>query len=182
MNTNSNDFPSGDERMEERLWDYIDGVSSVKEKTMIDDLVLNNSAWKEKYAELLDITQLLNHTELDHPSVRFTRNVMEEIGRMQIAPAAKNYINNKVIWSIGIFFIVLIIGFLIYGFGQTEWTDGSSSSFTDKLNKVDYSKFFNNTWINIFMMINVILGLLLFDNYLTTKKAEMRKRAGSTNG
>jgi hypothetical protein len=68
----------------------------------------------------------------------------------------------------------MIVGFLIYGFGQTDWSAGGNTSVNlpVDLNKVDYSKFFNNTYVNIFMMVNIVLGLGLLDRYLSKKKAE----------
>ena len=160
------------EEMELKLWDYIDGSLPSSEKSTIDKLVEENAAWKSKYAELLELQQLIHSTELEHPSMRFTRNVMEEIAKYQIAPATKNYINNKIIWGIGIFFITIIVGFVIYGFSQVDWSDKSSSIIGVDLSKVDYSKFFNNTYINIFMMMNVVLGLMLLDRVLSNKRKQ----------
>src|SRR5580765_1072239 len=106
--------------IEDRLWNYIDGLTEGEEKSSIELLLESNIQWQRKYKELLEINQLLRSSELEEPSLRFTKNVMEEIARYQIAPATKAYINNKIIWGIGIFFITLIIGFLIYGFGQVD--------------------------------------------------------------
>jgi hypothetical protein len=102
---------------------------------------------------------------------------MEEIARLHIAPAAKNYINKNIIRGIAIFFIAMVIGFLVYGFGQVDWTAGSDSKLPIDLDKIDYSRFFNNTYVNIFMMINIILGLFLLDNYLANKRKKYRKEA-----
>ena len=161
--------------LEERLWEYIDGISSTEEKTMIEQLLQNDAAWKAKYRELLEVNQMLQSSELEAPSMRFTKNVMEVITKLHIAPAAKSYINNKIIWGLGIFFIVMIVGFLVYGFGQVDWTVQGDATFTDKLGTIDYSKFFNNTFVNAFMMINVVLGLFLLDNYLSNKRKQYRK-------
>lgn len=161
--------------LEERLWEYIDGISSAEEKTMIEQLLQNDAAWKAKYRELLEVNQILQSSDLEAPSMRFTKNVMEEITKLHIAPAAKSYINNKIIWGLGIFFIVMIVGFLVYGFGQVNWTVQGDATFTDKLGTIDYSKFFNNTLVNAFMMINVVLGLFLLDNYLSNKRKQYRK-------
>jgi len=109
--------------------------------------------------------------------LRFTKNVMEEITKYQIAPATKTYINNKIIWGIGLFFITLIIGFLIYGFGQVDWNAKGDNNLPVDIGKVDFSKFFNNTYVNIFMMINVVLGLMLLDRYLESKKKKIQKEA-----
>ena len=164
---------STDMNMEERLWDYIDGLSSTEEKSFVEQLIESNSEWRAKYAELLDAHQLLhNHLELDAPSMRFTQNVMEEIARLQIAPATKNYINSKIIWGIGIFFLTLLIGVIGYGLSQINWSSGGDTNLPVDLTKVNWDKMFNNTYTNAFIMINTVLGLMLIDMYLGKKKQE----------
>ena len=168
------------EQIEDRLWQYIDGLSDPAEKSAIDQLIIANIEWRKKYHELLEVHQLINDSPLDAPSLRFTRNVMEEITKYQVAPATKNYINKRVIWGIGIFFLVMITGFLIYGISQVNWNADNTASSTildqyNKLPKFDWSKFMTNTYTNIFMMINVVLGLILLDMYLQRKK-EMRAK------
>ena len=167
---------------EERLWDFIDGVSSPGERTVIEQLIQTDLEWKSKYNELLEVQQLLQSSELEAPSMRFTKNVMEEIAKLQIAPATRNYINKRIIWGIGAFFITIIIGFLVYGFGQIDWTaQGDSKLPVDLTNvdfsKVNYSKMFNNNLVNGFMMLNVILGLFLLDRYLANKRKKFHREA-----
>jgi hypothetical protein len=162
--------------MEERLWNFIDGTISVTEKTRIEQLLQSDIEWKTKYDELLQVNKLLQSSELEAPSLRFTKNVMEEIARLHIAPATKSYINKKIIWGIGFFFIAMLCGFLIYGFAQISLSSGEESAISKNLNKVDFSKFFNNTWINVLMMINIVIGLFLFDNYLSNKRKQFRKQ------
>lgn len=164
------------QNIEERLWNFIDGNVSTEEKTVIEQLLESNAEWKEKYQDLLHINTLLMSGDLEAPSLRFSKNVMEEIAKFQIAPATKSYINNKIIWGIGFFFIALLVGFLIYGFTQMTFTGGEESSLTKNLPKVDFSKFFNNSWVNAFMMINVVIGLVLLDNYFSSKRKEFRKQ------
>lgn len=169
--------PTGEE-MEIRLWEYIDGLSSASEKTVIEQLIKTSSEWKEKYGELLEVHQLMFSSDLEAPSMRFTKNVMEEITKHQIAPAAKTYIDKRVIWGIAIFFFTMIAGLLIYGFGQVTWT--SSDSRVDKyvdFDKINYSLFFNNTFMTVFMMMNLVLGLMLFDRYLANKRKRISKEA-----
>ncbi len=162
---------------EERLWDYIDGISSPQEKTVIEQLLESDAEWKARYSELLEVQQLLHSSELEAPSMRFTKNVMEEIAKLHIAPATKTYINKKIVWGIGIFFITLIVGFLVYGFGQVDWTVQGDSKLPVDFGKVDYSKIFSNTFVNAFMMINVILGLFLLDRFLASKRKKFREEA-----
>ena len=156
--------------MEARLWAYLDGQS--EETSEIEDLLQENKEWKEKYGELLELQTLMKDVELEQPSLRFTKNVMEEIARQQIAPAAKAYINKNIIWGIAAFFITVIIGFLGYAFSQITWTADqmTSNGIGNYLNGVDYSKMFSNHFVNGFMMLNVVLGLFLLDRFLNMKR------------
>lgn len=156
--------------MELRLWDYIDGISG--EASAVEKLIADNADWRAKYNELLDVQSLVQAVELEEPSLRFTRNVMEEIARTQIAPAAKTYINHKIIWGIAAFFLTVIVGFLVYGFSQVEWAGAGSDSSPVGIDftRVDYGRLFNNTFVNLFMMLNVLLGLMLLDRYLGAKR------------
>ena len=164
--------------MEDRLWDYIDGFSSPTERSAIEDLLANNRQWQEKYSELLDIHRLLDASELDAPSLRFTRNVMEEIARYHVAPATKTYINKNVIRGIGAFFLAMILGLVTFVVAQVKWkwngSTGKSIVSPDlglsKLNTVDLSKAINPAYVTLFMLIAVVMGFVLLDFYLQRKK------------
>lgn len=162
--------------MEDRLWDYIDGAGSAEERSAVEQLIATHLDWRAKHKELLDVHLLMsNHLELDEPSLRFTQNVMEEISKYHIAPAAKTYINKRVIWGISTFFVLSMIGFLIYGFAQITWTSSDGSPMPFDITKVDFDKlnfgkFFDSTSTTAFLMINTVLGLFLLDMYLGKKK------------
>lgn len=165
------------ENMDDRLWSYIDETASPGEISFIENMIATNLEWRTKYRELLELHQMVAaNIELDQPSMRFARNVMEEIGRLQIAPATKTYINKKIIWGIGLFFITLIVGFVVYGISQVNWLEGSNGTLPVDFSKVDYSRFFNNTYTSIFMMINVVLGLMLLDMYLRKRKKQFEEK------
>src|SRR3954465_9654687 len=94
--------------MEQRLWEYIDGISPIEERSVVETLIRENAQWRTLYQELLQVHQSLTDIDLEQPSMRFTKNVMEEIAKHHIAPATKAYINKKVIWGIAAFFILSI--------------------------------------------------------------------------
>lgn len=163
MNTQNN--------MEERLWDYIDGIADHQERTFIEQLIQSNQEWKSKHTELLEIHQLMHaHLDLEEPSMRFRQNVMEAIAREHIAPATKSYINNKIIWGLGGFFISMLVGLIVYSFAQVNWGNTSGESTLINMDRFDWSRVLNNTYTNIFIMVNVVLGLMLLDMYLNNKK------------
>jgi hypothetical protein len=168
-----------EETMEDRLWDYIDGLASAAEKTAVETLIAANAEWQRKYRELLNVHQLMAGSDLDAPSMRFTVNVMEEIARHHVAPATKTYINKNIIRSIGAFFLTLIAGLLIYFLRQVNWSSTASST-PDRhlpnidlgLDRVDYNKFSSNLPVTLFMLVTVILGFVLLDMYLQRTKNE----------
>jgi len=165
-----------EETMEDRLWDYIDGLSSPAEKSTVEALITANIEWQRKYKELLNVHQLMTSSDLDAPSMRFTRNVMDEIARYQVAPATKTYINKNVIRGIGGFFLCLIAGLLVYVFGQVKWTSPGASALKmpsvdlGGLDKIDYGRFFGSLPVTLFMLVVVVLGFGLLDLYLQRKK------------
>ena len=167
----------GDEDMELRLWEYIDGLTAPSELSAIEKLIAENIEWRAKYHELLEVHQLIATTELEQPSLRFTKNVMEEISNYNIAPATKEYINKKIIWAIAAFFITAIVSFVIYSFSQVDWSVADNTPLPFKVPKMDFSSLFTNTFINGFMMLNVILGLMLLDKYLANKKNKLIEQA-----
>jgi hypothetical protein len=169
---------NNNEEMEITLWEYIDGLSSESEKQKIETLIASNAEWQAKYKALLSLHTTIDLAELEQPSMRFTRNVMEEIGKLHIAPATREYINRRVIWSIVGFFITAILAYVIYGLSQVDWSAGSSTNLIPiDLSKVDYSPMLSNTYMNVFMMVNVIVGLLLLDRFLGQKIKRERDTA-----
>jgi len=161
-------------QMEERLWDFIDGMSDPDEQSLVRRLLAEDNAWQQRYQELMAVDEAMQHHELDAPSLRFTKNVMEQIALFHVAPATKTYINKNVIRGITAFFLIMIIGLLIYFFGQFHWTSTSTDNLVPQYsidaNKLNLGKALNNTYVNVFILINVILGFILLDKYLQNKK------------
>ena len=166
------------QNIEQQLWSYIDGFSSNEERTAIEKLIAANLEWKNKYQELLEVNQLMSSSELEQPSMRFTKNVMEQIAQYHIAPATKNYINKKIIWGLAGFFITLITVFVIYALAQVEidWNFKNNSKPLVDFSQVNYSKIFNNNVVNGFMMANVLLGLFLLDRVLANKRKKFQQQ------
>jgi hypothetical protein len=161
--------------IEQLLWNYIDNACDAEERKMIEAFLQNDNGWKKKYQELLHLNQLMHDSiELEEPSMRFAKNVMEEIAQLRIAPATKNYINKRIINCIAAFFIILICGLLIYGFSQINLSGTGNNSSRFDLYKLDVSKYFNKQFLNIFLMLNVVLGLILFDRIFGKRKSKPR--------
>ncbi|NCU06253.1 MAG: hypothetical protein GXC73_20035 [Chitinophagaceae bacterium] len=157
------------QQMEEKIWGYIDGTSAKEEVAFVEQMIASDATWRATYSELKELNHLLQaNMEVEQPSMRFSMNVMDQLKGLQPAPATKQYVNKTIIRSIAVFFISSIVGFLVYGFTLIDW---SASAATDKPYQlpsmsVDYKILLNNTWLNVLVMLNVVMGLLYLDKYL----------------
>jgi len=165
------------EKMDLQLWNYIDGRANQEEVSFVESMIVTDAVWRNKYKELVEVNQVLKtNVELEQPSMRFSKNVMEQIVGLQPAKATVKYINKNIIRSIAAFFILTITGFLVYTFSTVEWVSTSGASplpfDLNKLNpgQLNFSKLMSSKWINIILMVNVVLALMLLDNYLRRKK------------
>jgi len=158
--------------METTLWNYIDGTMDPAERAQVEQLLQTEPLWQTSYAALLEVHRLMqDSTALEQPSLRFTRNVMEEIARLHIVPAAKKYINPYIIRGIGAFFLVTIASLLIFALAQIDWHQPASTvSFIFNPSRLNWAHLFSNTYINLLMMANIVLALMLLDMYLTRRK------------
>ena len=156
--------------MEEKLWRYLDGFSTGKDKAEVENLLQTEPDWKDMYQELLSVQQLLHSSELEEPSMRFTQNVMEEIARFYIAPAAKTYINKNIVYGLGIFFTAMIVGLLIFTAVLINSSPAAADSFNINLDRFNWGKLFDSTYLKIFLMVNTVLVLVLFDKYFSGKR------------
>src|SRR5690606_8169922 len=116
------------QNIEMRLWDYIDGRLPEDESLKVSELIHNNPEWKELYEQLLEVQVMLQADQLEEPSMRFQKNVMEEIVRAKIAPASSSYINKSLIRGLALFFICSIVAILIYGIAQIDFSSLSAVS------------------------------------------------------
>lgn len=161
------------QQMEEKIWGYIDGSSAKEEIAFVEQMIATDAIWRAKYSELIEINQLLKaDMELEQPSMRFSMNVMDQLQGLQPAPATKQYINKIIIRTIALFFIVTIVGFLIYSFILIDWSSSTSTADSYQLPSMsfDYKLLLNSTWLNVLLMLNVVMGLLYLDNYLRRNK------------
>ncbi|HTE07787.1 MAG TPA: hypothetical protein VK628_03425 [Flavitalea sp.] len=163
---------TNENNIDETIWNFIDGSLKSEEKSFVENMIETNNEWRNKHRELLEVHQLMiEGIELEQPSMRFTQNVMEEISRQFIVPATKNYLNKNIIRGIGLFFLISIVGMLVYTFGQVDWSQPSGIDMSKlSIRKSEYNFFLNNSYLNVFIMVNILLGLMMLDMYLTRKK------------
>lgn len=159
-----------EEEIEQKLWDYIDGNCNKTDQDAVLAFIENDVVWKQKYYELLDLQkQIADSFELQQPSMRFNKNVMEAISTIKIAQPTNKYINTYIVKGIVIFYIALLVCLLGYSFINADWSEKSVSLFSQfKIDKQNYIyssilKYIDSGKLNIFICINVLLGLVFID-------------------
>ncbi|MGB4769892.1 MAG: hypothetical protein WBP58_00435 [Chitinophagaceae bacterium] len=168
-------------QIEQYIWDYIDGLSTPEEKVMVEDLLRHDQQWRTIYEELRFVNAEIQSADLvDQPSMRFTKDIMDQVSKFKVAPPAQSYINKKIIYGIAAFFGLVMIGTLIYSIGLVDFSTGSSSSGLNiDMSKWSFnpSQYLNSTVLNIFIFFNVIAGLALLDRYLR-KGGSLKQEGG----
>jgi hypothetical protein len=162
------------EEIEMQVWEYIDGICTEAERERIAGLIANDELWSSKYNELVALNEeIASNLEMEQPSMRFTKNVMEMVADVKIAPAAKQYINYGIIKGIAAFFIITITGFLGYALLNEKWgSAGTTYNFNAlNLNKLQLPSLFNSGVFNLIIALNIILALVFADMILRRKKA-----------
>ena len=161
------------EEIEMQLWEFIDGTCTGAEKEHIAQLIANDAVWQEKFDELTALQEVIAaRMELEQPSMRFSKNVMEAVSHVKIAPATKKYINYNIIKAIAAFFILAIAGTLGYAVFTANWqSTPSAPTLLPGLTKFNFTGLFDSNFFNIVIAVNVILGLLLVDIFLRRRRA-----------
>ncbi|MFD0940405.1 hypothetical protein [Pedobacter boryungensis] len=159
--------------IEEQLWNYIDGNCTAEEKIEIETKIAVNIQYHSIYKELLAVHNELNTLDFEEPSMSFTRNVMEKVN-LELKPVAlKTKIDNRIIYSIGAFFFLSILGLFIYAVVKSNVT----FDFKMPALNFDIAKHINATTIQIFIFVDVALGLLYLDSFLRKRKGLKQKES-----
>ena len=160
------------EEIEIQLWEYVDGTSNEADRERIAALIASDPTWKSKFNEISGLmTCISGAVELEQPSMRFTKNVMDTIAATHIAPATSKYINKGIIKGIAAFFIATLTTILGYALATANYKASSSSASSAITNTLsDAGSFFSGPVFNIIIGVNVVLLLLLLDTVLRKQK------------
>ena len=154
--------------IEEQLWDYIDGNCTAVESEEIKAKIATNLQYSKIYKELIAVHKELGQLDFEEPSMSFTRNVMEKV-ELELPPVAlKTKVDQRIVYFIASFFVLSILG--IFGYAISK----SNLNFTFELPKIDFTlgltKVFNPITLQIFIIVDVFLGLVYLDSFLRKRK------------
>jgi len=106
--------------------------------------------------------------EAASPAAGFSKKVMGAIATTRIAPPSRSYINKKVIYGTGLFFLLLIAGALVYTLPSFSfnWSAAGKSIPAVDFSGLDIGRYFTHKTINSLLFLNVLLALVFLDKYL----------------
>ena len=158
--------------IEEKLWNYIDGLCAPEEQMAISDLINTDVSIGAKYQELLNLNKEFAVMDLEEPPMAFTYNVIEAIRAENAQVPLKAAINKRIIKGISIFFIVTLAVLLILVFASIKWSgQGLSVNLTAHLKIPEINSDETKIIVQAFVFFDVMFGLYLFDAYLRRKKS-----------
>lgn len=156
--------------IKQRIWDYLDNACTVQERKAIEALIETDSAYRSAYDELMAVNGYFSKMELDEPSMGFTRNLMEKLSNEPVPGSLKQLIDKRIIYGIAGFFLVTILVLLLLMFSQVNWAAPLNPDLQAySVPNVNIGSYINNTMINCFFFIDVILGLYVLDGFLRKK-------------
>lgn len=155
--------------IEEQLWNYIDGNCTPVERLEIEAKLTGNIQYHTIYQELLKVNEELSKINFEEPSMSFTKNVIDKVN-LELKPIAlQTKVDNRIIYSIGAFFILALASIFIYA-GAT-----SDLSFKMDIPKMNFSfetgKYINQTSMQIFLFIDIAIALVYLDGILRKRLA-----------
>jgi hypothetical protein len=103
--------------------------------------------------------------ELEQPSMRFTKNVMDAVQAVHVARPIKQYINRGIIRGIAALYILAIIAALGYAIATSTDDLGNGAIFS----KLNLSGLFSSGFFTLVVCVNIVLGLVVVDLILRRK-------------
>jgi hypothetical protein len=161
--------------VEQKVWDYLDGLGSEEERAEIEKLLQSDAEYQTVYKDLSKINHSLSELEMDEPSLSFTRNVMDQLKGEPVPGSIKLLIDKRIINGLFFFFlssIAILLAVLVF---QIDWSTPSEPvSYSVQLPEFNVVSYFNEWIVKGFLFLDMIIALYLFD-YFLHKKDKKRK-------
>ncbi|PZP49074.1 MAG: hypothetical protein DI598_08700 [Pseudopedobacter saltans] len=158
------------------LWRFFHKDLSEQESVSVQQMLDRNEDWLNAYTQLSESENQLFALDIEMPSMRFSKNVMEAIGAEHVARPVKSYINTKIIKALGWGFVTIIVACLVYAFSQVKWISNSSTESKPmelpKMPRIDVNWNFTQggTWLYVFFAIVLVCIFVIVDKFLHSKR------------
>ena len=153
--------------MEEEIWEYIDGDISAQDKATIAAKIAADAAYAAVYMEMLELNQLLAVSDLEEPSMSFTRNLMDKISLEPAPVTLKTQVDKRIIYSLSAVFLLAILSVSWFAVSNADFSGVALPSFNFN---IDLQQVVNPLTLQLFVFIDIVLGLLYLDRLYRSNK------------
>ncbi len=163
--------------IEARIQAYIDQECNEAERMIIEQKIATDKVWSEHYHALLEIHELLS-TGLEpmEPSMRFTRNVMDEIKGLEIARPVSQFMSPWVFRIAGGILGTILIIIVGYSVSLLDFSSDTSNYKIQipsvQIPEVNWSNYIGQSTTILLFMVCTILALYLADKLLIKKSSK----------
>lgn len=160
------------EKIEEKLFDYLEGTLSVEERERVEKAIRRDGALEKEMERLREADALMvQHNMPGFPDEGFTDRVM---GRVQMKGARAKSGNKLIRMALGIFggmFVAVLA--LLQGFSETSPAPEVQNNYLPKLPAVDITSLLetvdNPALLQLAMIVSAMAVLLVVDKVLSKK-------------
>jgi anti-sigma factor RsiW len=150
--------------IEQQLWDYIDGNVPSEQRQAIEQAIAADPAWQVAYQELTTFDGYMKtNATAEQPSLRFTKNVMEQIATQPVSVPLKNYVNPMVVRGIAAFFALPILIIALYTLASVNWTLPAGIGAKYSLSNISLPSVLSVDTAWYIIGLNVLLALVLLE-------------------
>ncbi|WP_432710088.1 anti-sigma factor family protein [Pedobacter sp.] len=158
--------------MEEQIWDYIDGLTTGEERRLLEEKIATDARYAAQYKALLAVNQLLQQTELEEPSMSFTRNLMAQVALEPQPIALHTKVDQRIIYGIAAMFLFIIVGLLFYALSNSNISMSMEEITVPNLQvniDMNFSNLMNPIALKVFFCVDILLALIYFDRLLRSR-------------
>jgi anti-sigma factor RsiW len=154
--------------IEEQIWEYIDGELDAKDREAVAAKIASDPVFASVYVEMLELHQLMAATELEEPSMSFTRNIMDKVNLEMPPVSLKTKVDKRIIYGLAAIFLLAMVAVSWFAIANSSFSGMQLPTFHFTMN---LEQFISPISLQIFLFIDILLALLYLDRLYRSKNA-----------
>ncbi|MEM8525650.1 MAG: hypothetical protein AAGG68_13495 [Bacteroidota bacterium] len=146
---------------EEILWNYIEGNCNEAERLRVEKALKTDVNLKKEWLERKLLHEIMEKQELESPSMRFTKNVMEALPKMSNYAITKKQLRPFLFVILGSFLLITFLSVFI----ETPADNSTLEQFNSSAQAMS-SFFLQEQVLFIGLALGAVSVLLLLDQFL----------------
>ncbi|MEM6697698.1 MAG: hypothetical protein AAF806_28810 [Bacteroidota bacterium] len=143
---------------EELLWKYIESDCTDAERLTIEQALATDADLKKEWLERKILHQMMEKPELESPSMRFTKNVMESLPKLSNYAITRKNLRPFFLVVLGSFFTIILCSLFI----ETPVENAATQQWMSNAEKVS-QVFLQDQFLFVGLAMGAVAILLLVD-------------------